>query len=291
MTDGTLPKISIITPSYNQGDFLEQTILSVLGQGYPDLEYIIIDGGSTDNSVDIIKKHESSLTHWQSNQDNGQAHAINKGFAIATGKVVGWLNSDDMYLPGTLDFIGRFFKENEINRASVLFGNCVQVDDKGLTASGSNVRQKHETRNLELADYIIQPSSFWTRKTIDTVGALDEKYTYGFDWEWFVRAKRAGVEFHPVDRFLSIYRIHESHKTGTGGKERIRELADLFALFHSQEIADAYRQLRLSPEVDKFRRRCWAFKLGKIVDIDKLLYYYYFRNKISWQKFVDMKQM
>src|SRR6267142_1062651 len=98
-------KITIVTPSFNQGSFLEQTILSVIGQQYPDLEYIIIDGGSTDNSVEIIKKYASRLAHWESETDRGQAHALNKGFALATGTIFGWINSDDFYLPGTLFFV------------------------------------------------------------------------------------------------------------------------------------------------------------------------------------------
>ena len=101
----TPEKITIVTPSYNQGRFLEQTILSVVGQQYPNLEYIIMDGGSTDNSVEIIKKYESHLAHWESEKDSGQAHALNKGFALATGTIFGWLNSDDYYLPGTLSFV------------------------------------------------------------------------------------------------------------------------------------------------------------------------------------------
>ena len=102
-------KISIVTPSYNQGRFLEQTILSVIGQQYPNLEYIVMDGGSTDNSVEIIKKYESQLTHWESEKDRGQAHALNKGFAMATGTIYGWINSDDFYLPGTLSFVAEQF--------------------------------------------------------------------------------------------------------------------------------------------------------------------------------------
>ncbi len=291
MTNQALPRISIITPSYNQGVFLEDTIRSVLGQGYPHLEYIVMDGGSTDNSVDIIKKYEAQLTHWESARDNGQAHAINKGFAKATGDVVAWLNSDDMYLPGTLDFIGRYYQEHATDRASIVFGNCVHVNDKELQARGSNVRQMHETRNIELLDYIIQPSSFWTMNTLDAVGTLHEQYTYGFDWEWFIRAKRAGAVFHPVDRFLSIYRIHESHKTGTGGEERLREIADLYTTFHPQKIADVFLQWKLDRKVDVTRRLLSVSKLDTIIDPSRLLYSLYFRTKVSWQEFDDIRRM
>ena len=110
------PKISIITPSYNQGQYLEETILSVINQNYPNLEYIIIDGGSTDNSVEIIKKYEKNISYWVSEKDHGQSNAINKGLAIATGDIVAWLNSDDQYCEKSLDIISNTFKQHpEIN--------------------------------------------------------------------------------------------------------------------------------------------------------------------------------
>jgi len=113
MKNNNIPKISIITPSYNHGKYLEKTILSVIGQNYPNLEYIIMDGGSTDGSVEIIKKYESHIYHWESRKDDGQAHAINIGFSKATGDIIAWLNSDDMYLPGTLQYVSEVFETLE----------------------------------------------------------------------------------------------------------------------------------------------------------------------------------
>src|SRR5204863_8863247 len=139
-------KITIVTPSYNQGRCLEQTILSVIGQQYPNLEYIIMDGGSTDESVEIIKKYERHLAHWESEKDRGQAHAINKGFALATGTIFGWVNSDDFYLPGTLPFVA-----DQLNprKPEFLFGNCLHFVDGGQRAYGSDVRGEHAQRDLQ----------------------------------------------------------------------------------------------------------------------------------------------
>ena len=232
------PKISIVTPSYNQGRFLEQTILSVIGQQYPDLEYIIMDGGSTDNSVEVIKKYESYLTHWESEKDRGQAHAINKGFAMATGEVLGWLNSDDFYLPGTLPFVA---EQLDSGKPELLFGNCLHFVDDQSRAYGSDVRSEHDRRDLRLADYIIQPSSFWTRQSWLQTGVLDESLHFGFDWDWFIRAMKGGVAFKVEDRYLSTYRIHGEHKTGVGGDKRRIELASIYG----RHVGSNYEQLFL----------------------------------------------
>src|SRR4051812_48252088 len=116
-----LPKISIVTPTLNQGNFIEETILSVIGQNYPNLEYIILDGGSTDNTIEIIKKYEKHLAYWSSEPDKGQSDAINKGFKIATGDILGWINSDDYYMPGIFNHIGN---KMNIQESELHFGNC-----------------------------------------------------------------------------------------------------------------------------------------------------------------------
>jgi glycosyltransferase involved in cell wall biosynthesis len=231
-------KITIVTPSYNQGRFLEQTILSVIGQQYPNLEYIIMDGGSTDSSVEIIRKYESQIAHWESETDRGQAHALNKGFALATGTIFGWLNSDDFYLPGTLSFVAEQLGER---KPEVLFGNCLHFVDDQPRAYGSDVRSEHERRDLRLADYIIQPSSFWTHESWLETGVLDESLHFGFDWEWFIRAMKAGVAFKPEDRYLSAYRIHGEHKTAVGGDKRRIELASIYG----RHAGSNYEQLFL----------------------------------------------
>lgn len=224
------PRISIITPSFNQGQYLEETILSVLGQNYPNLEYIIIDGGSTDNSVDIIKKYEKKLTFWISEQDNGQSHAINKGFMKATGDILAWLNSDDMYLPGVLDYIA---KKVNIDQPGIYFGECIHLNYQGtkLISHGSHVKNRFETEELELTDFIIQPSSFWTIKVWNLVGKLREDLHYGFDWEWFLRAKLSNVPFYPLFKAVSIYRIHPNHKTALGGDKRQEELLNIYSIY------------------------------------------------------------
>jgi glycosyltransferase involved in cell wall biosynthesis len=221
------PRITVVTPSYNQGQFLEQTISSVLGQQYPNLEYIIMDGGSTDESVEIIKRYEKHLAYWTSGPDGGQSAAINKGFGRATGDILCWLNSDDMYLPGALAYVA---PKLDVRRPELLFGNCLRFsEDEPAESYGSHVRREHGRRNLILADYIIQPSSFWTREAWLKTGPLDESLVFGFDWDWFARAVKAGIVFKPDDKYLSLYRVHSEHKTGTGGERRLRELASIYA--------------------------------------------------------------
>lgn len=237
------PKISIVTPSYNQGQYLEDTILSVLGQGYPNLEYLIYDAASSDASVAIIKKHENLLSYWVSEKDNGQADAINIGFAKATGEILMWLNSDDILMPNVLHFIAEQYIEKG---DGIYFGNCIHFKENSngnLYSRGSNVGPSFNTIPLELVDAIIQPSSFWSKKAWLQNGILVDNFHFGFDWEWFLRAKRNNIPFYSINKPIALYRIHDAHKTGIGGKKRQEELLKIYEIY-SPKYARLYELVR-----------------------------------------------
>lgn len=245
----TLPKISIITPSYNQAQFLEATILSVLGQNYPNLEYIIMDGGSTDHSAEIIKKYEKQLFFWCSEKDSGQSNAINNGFKKSTGEILMWLNSDDILMPNILHKVAEIYLEN---KNFLHFGNCIHFNntDNGLNCFGSNVIKQHQNYNLKDADYIIQPSSFWGRNIWDEIGELSETVHFGFDWEWFLKVEKK-FELKPIAEVISMYRIHDDHKSGTGGRKRQEELLKIYEEFNPR-FAKLYSNL-MNDDLDKAR--------------------------------------
>src|SRR5688572_17237201 len=167
-----LPKISIVTPSFNQGQYIEETILSIVNQNYPNLEYIIIDGGSTDNTVEIIKKYEKHLAYWVSEKDKGQSEAINKGFRKATGDIVCWINSDDFFMPGSLLKVGeRFAKDNSLD---LLNGHCLLIDEHSNILSNHFILKQKKWYAERGIYYVSQPSMFWKRKILDEVGLLRE---------------------------------------------------------------------------------------------------------------------
>jgi len=207
----SLPKISIITPSYNQGQFLEETIVSVLDQNYPSFEYVIIDGGSTDNSVDIIKKYESHLTHWVSEKDRGQTHAINKGFKKATGKIVNWLNSDDLLTPGALQVVGERF--GEYPESEFCFGDFDVIDKEGQIIFSRKSPPYHFHTLFYGRQLSSQPAVFFRRNVLAKIGYLDETFNFCMDLEFWIRAAQQGCIFHQIKKPLALARMHGDAKT------------------------------------------------------------------------------
>jgi len=205
-------KISIITPSYNQSAFIEQTINSVLSQNYANLEYIIIDGGSTDGSVEIIKKYEKYLTHWVSEKDNGQSHAINKGFKMASGEIINWLNSDDYYEPDTFKIIAEQMKDEQVmvlsGRSNVLQANTIKYQTNGVDLYIDVVKTMAYAR-------IDQPETFIRRKVLETTGLINEQLHYLMDREWWLRYLLyfGSKQVKTIDPVLVNFRLHEASKT------------------------------------------------------------------------------
>jgi glycosyltransferase involved in cell wall biosynthesis len=234
----TLPRITVVTPSFNQAAFLETTILSVLGQGYPHLEYIVMDGGSSDGSAEIIRRHAGQLAFWQSQPDGGQATAINAGFARATGDVLCWLNSDDFFLPGTLLRIGREFAA-QTNSPALIYGSCLFFREGPNHAARVLTAKPFDAARLRATAYIVQPSAFWTRSLWEKTGPLDETLHFGFDWDWFIRASAHGT-FTTLDALLSAYRRHDGHKSGSGGLRRQEEITTVVRRHGGERLAGVY---------------------------------------------------
>jgi glycosyltransferase involved in cell wall biosynthesis len=248
------PRISIVTPSFNQGAFIEQTILSVLGQGYENLEYFVFDGGSTDGTVDVLRKYDGRITYWQSQRDEGQAAAINEGLARATGDIVGWLNSDDYYLPKALATVA---ERLDPSRPQLLGGNCLHVYEGTGGAGGSDVPARRLAHDLRQADYLIQPATFWTAAAWKSVGPLTTALHYAFDWEWFIRAEQKGVEILTTADYLAVYRFHAGHKTGTGGERRLDELRGIYRKYSSDSYAQMFDALATNRTVRGVRSAMW----------------------------------
>lgn len=232
------PKISIVTPSFNQARFLERTIVSVLSQNYPNLEYIIIDGGSTDGSPSIIKRYERDLAYWASEGDRGQADAINKGFRKSTGEILGWLNSDDTYAPGALRAVGRAFRSRP--SMDVLHGN-VHVIDAEDNRLGTNRSVPFSPRACALGVQTLPQSSvFWRRELFFAAGLLNPAYHYLLDPELWLRFAARGARFVLTRAVLSNFRDHpyERKCAGTYGRvpvsrwsEEWREVSSRYAVY------------------------------------------------------------
>lgn len=203
------PKISIITPSFNQGRYLEQSIISILDQDYPNLEYIVIDGGSTDNSQEIISNYEDKLDYWVSEPDLGQTDAINKGLTKSTGDIINWINSDDILLPGALMEVAKAFMFNE--NVALVHGGVILFDDKGKYEIDFGYQDLNVERYLSGMAFP-QPAGFFAKSVIEKVGFLDRNLHYGMDYDLYARLSLTGHSTR-IDHIIAKYRLHDSSKS------------------------------------------------------------------------------
>ena len=267
------PKISIVTPNYNYAHFLEETIRSVLLQGYPNIEYIIIDGGSTDNSIEIIKKYKKWLSYWETAPDEGPANAINRGFSKATGKIFAWLNSDDLLLPGCLEIVGRTMSKKP--KVDFLYGDRISADAEtniiGVHFSRSIIGRFHWAYCSPLA----QECCFWRRRLHEKAGKLREDIKTIHDHELFMRMWKTGGKFLKIPNFLGIYRNHQATLTNDKSdvmKQEIQKIIKEEGLSTSGKMESAislfirlqYRYEQLSALLRrrvsvKRRNGCWKW--------------------------------
>jgi glycosyltransferase involved in cell wall biosynthesis len=217
------PSFAIVTPSYNQGPYLKATIGSVLDQCYPRLHYHVQDGGSIDQTAEILQSFGRQVS-WRQEPDSGQAQAINRGFAKSNGEIMAYLNSDDMFLPGTLAYVARMFRASP--DVDVVYGHRIFVDRDGYEI-GRAVLPGHDAKSLCWADYVPQETLFWRRKVWESVGPLDETFHYALDWDFILRAQTAGFKFKRLPRFLACFRVHDLQKTSLTydvGREEMQRL-------------------------------------------------------------------
>ena len=251
--DGTpWPKVSIVTPSYNQGEFIEETIRSVLLQGYPNLEYIIIDGDSSDESVEIIKKYSPWLTDWVSESDRGQTHAVNKGFERCNGDILAWMNSDDTYEAGAIASVVQTMAKHP--DANVVYGNIKMTDEHGDVLTELRSVPFHPKAFLyETVHITSQSAVFWKRSLYLKVGEVREELNYSMDRDLLIRFMEQGATFKFLRQTLGTYRCHSGAKTSSDeSRKEMLSLPQMVAI-HSRSDYKFWRFI--------FRLRQWVFLL------------------------------
>jgi len=248
------PTISVVTPSFNQGRFIEAAIRSVLLQGYPNVEFFVIDGGSTDNTVEVIKKYEHCLSDWVSERDKGQADAVNKGWARSRGLILAWLNSDDVYAPGAFSAVARAWCESH-RGPGMVYGDALSTDIF-LQPYKKKCMDHYSLRTMFLGKRMPQPAVFITKTLFSRLGALNEALFYSLDFEYFLRAwlEPESDNFCYVPRVLAYSRRYEDTKCQSGGWKRVEENTMVFKSIWNERMEEYHHS--------KLWRRAFAIALA-----------------------------
>ena len=276
-----LPRITIVTPSFNQAEFLWETIESIIAQNYPNLEYVIVDGGSTDKSVEVIRKYEDRIDWWVSEQDRGQTEAINKGFCRATGELLCWVNADDLLLPGCLQEIASCYL-NQM-KPDILHGNCVYINSTGTITRMIRVPRQTQFFANRGVWSTPQPAVFYRTDLLKRVGYLDPQYRLSMDVDLWMKMTKAGAKVGYIPQYLGAFRWHETSKT-TGAirlkKHRNEENPE------TKKILDA-----ALPKVPESQRQLWR-KLWKLYQVINLNYFRSYKDTLylqgkNWKEVFD----
>jgi len=261
-SDGSLwPRVSVVTPSFNQAPYLEETIRSVLLQGYPNLEYIVMDGGSTDGSVEIIRRYADWVAAWVSERDAGQADAINKGFRHASGEILAWLNSDDIFYPGAVQAQVKYLIERPT--VEVVYGDCQYVSAHGQPVQTAYARP-FAPRELLRFTLMYQPTVFFRRAAMERSGPLDAGFQFALDAEYWLRLHRNGARFGYHPALVATYRLHDSSKTIGSVTKMHAETERLIVQYASPGervglLADHYLQTAIRLVNQGQTRSSWAY--------------------------------
>lgn len=225
MNEDVLPTVTVVTPSLNQGRFLKECLASVAEQDYAAIEHIVIDGGSTDTTMHVLREAGHPRLKWTSEPDNGQSDAINKGWRMGTGEILAWLNADDSYLPGAVTSAVAYLVEHP--DVDIVYGDCEWVSEGVVRAFPHAMPAGFDPALLMYHDYIPSGSTFLRRRVLQSAGMLDATYHYVMDWDYWLRAAVSGCRFAYLNRPLSRFRIHSEAKTWSHHLARAREVARL----------------------------------------------------------------
>jgi hypothetical protein len=253
------PTVAVVIPSFNQGQYLERTITSLLEQRYPNLEIHVQDGGSKDETLSVLKKFAPRLSTYRSEIDSGQSQAINRGFARARGEIMGWLNSDDLLLPDTLMVVVEYFRRNP--QVDVVYGNRLIIDESDREV-GRWILPGHDSDVLSWGDFVPQETMFWRRRIWTKAGGqIDETFRFAMDWDLLLRFRKVGAVFAHIPHFLGAFRVHELQKTSSQitqvGQQEMKKLRK--------------RELGWQPSRREIKRALIPFVLGHMAADAKYL--------------------
>lgn len=293
------PKISIVVPSYNQGRYLEETLRSIIDQQYPALELLVADGGSTDNSVDIIKKYENNISWWVSEKDSGQSDAINKGFSKATGEIINWICSDDKLAPGALFTMAELFNSSP-EGIGVVYGNIDYINEKSevLKNPFDDVKNRVRSRiDFFKGMAFAQPAAFFRRSLLEQAGYLDTGLHYGMDYDLFARLALI-TDFRHTKELIACYRLHTESKSIKQKKDFSHDWLLICGRIYTTLFDTDFRILQLELRKEgfdyglEFSPYRLSFDRGKVNDVDvkemcREFLYLLFEYQLAFEKYED----